>query len=143
MADPKLDVYLSAPVRNCGTGTWTFYLARKIRSRTGETLGLVLTGIESRFFQDFFKAVNIGDESAISLFRSDGILLAREPVREELIGKSFSHQTVFREIIGHGNEAGAVVATSPRLADSWKSQMRIVAPRRTQGLPAGGQRHRH
>ena len=135
MADPKLDVYLSAPVRNRGTGTWTFYLARKIRSRTGETLGLVLTGIESRFFQDFFKAVNIGDESAISLFRSDGILLAREPAREELIGKSFSHQTVFREIIGHGNEAGALVATSPRLADSWKSQMRIVAPRRLKDYP--------
>ena len=34
MADPKLDVYLNTPVQNCGTGAWTFYLARKIRSRT-------------------------------------------------------------------------------------------------------------
>lgn len=135
MADPKLDVFLSAPVQNRGTGAWTFYLARKIRSRSGETLGLVLTGIESRFFQDFFKAVSIGDESAISLFRSDGILLARYPEREELLGKSFQNQTVFREIISHGDASGAVVTSSPRLADSWKNQTRIVAPRSLKDYP--------
>ncbi|MFO1161071.1 MAG: ATP-binding protein [Reyranellaceae bacterium] len=135
MADPKLDVYLSAPVKNRGTGTWTFYLARKIKSRTGETLGLVLAGIESSYFQELFTAVNIGDESAVSLFRSDGILLARFPTREELIGKSFAEQPVFRDIISRGNQAGAVVTSSPRLADSWLSQMRIVAPRLTKDYP--------
>ena len=36
LADPKLEVFLSAPVKNRGTGTWTFYLARKIRSRSGD-----------------------------------------------------------------------------------------------------------
>lgn len=135
MADPKLDVFLSVPVKNRGTGTWTFYLARKIKSRTGEVLGLVLTGIESSFFQDFFKAVSIGDESAISLFRSDGILLARYPTRDELIGKSFRDQAVFRDIISRGSEGGAVVTTGPRLADKDSSQMRIVAPRALKDYP--------
>ena len=135
MADPRLDVFLSAPVKNRGTGTWTFYLARKIRSRTGEVLGLVLTGIESSFFQDFFKAVNISEESAISLFRSDGVLLARYPTREDLIGKSFREQAVFRDIIGRGNEAGAIVTSGPRLADNSASQMRIVAPRTLKDYP--------
>ncbi|KAF0097122.1 MAG: Signal transduction histidine kinase [Rhodospirillaceae bacterium] len=135
MADPRLDVFLSAPVKNRGTGTWTFYLARKIRSRTGEVLGLVLTGIESSFFEDFFKAVNISEESAISLFRSDGILLARYPTREDLIGKSFREQAVFRDIIGRGNEAGAIVTSGPRLADNSTSQMRIVAPRTLKDYP--------
>jgi signal transduction histidine kinase/DNA-binding response OmpR family regulator len=135
MADPALDVFLSEPVRNRGTGTWTFYLARKIRSRSGETLGLVLAGLESTFFQDFFRAVNIGEESAISLFRSDGILLARFPVRDNLIGKSFRDQAVFRDIISRGSEAGAVVTTSPRLADSWTSQMRMVSPRALKEYP--------
>ncbi len=135
MADPSLDVILSTPVRNRGTGTWTFYLARKIRSRGGETLGLVLTGIESSFFENFFKAVNIGEESAISLFRRDGILLARYPDRDTLIGQSFSDQPVFRDIIGRGVEAGAVTTTSPRLADRGSPQMRIVAPRVLKDYP--------
>ena len=135
MADPALDVILSAPVKNRGTGTWTFYLARKIRSRDGRMLGLVLTGIESGFFERFFKAVNIGEDSAISLFRADGILLARYPVRDALIGTSFADQTVFRDIISKGNAAGAVVTTTPRLADSGAAQTRIVAPRALKDYP--------
>lgn len=134
MADPALEVFLSAPVRNRGTGTWTFYLSRKIKSRSGVTLGLVLTGLESKFFQEFFKAVNISEDSAISLFRSDGILLARYPEREGLIGKSFSQQPVFRDIISLGNEAGAVVTKTPRLADGM-TEMRIVAPRSLKDYP--------
>ena len=135
MADPTLDVFLSVPVKNRGTGTWTFYLARKIKNDAGAMIGLVLTGIESSFFQDFYKAVNISEDSAISLFRSDGILLARYPERPELIGTSFKDQAVFRDIISKGNEAGAVVTESPRLADSATTQMRIVAPRTLKDYP--------
>ncbi|MCA0303076.1 MAG: response regulator [Proteobacteria bacterium] len=135
MADPTLDVILSAPVKNRGTGTWTFYLARKIRGRNGQMLGLVLTGIESGFFENFFKAVNIGEESAISLFRRDGILLARYPSRDALIGQSFAQQSVFRDIINRGSTAGAVATTTPRLADSGSLQMRIVAPRVLKDYP--------
>lgn len=135
MADPHVEVFLSAPVKNRGTGSWTFYLARKIKNRSGAPIGLVLTGIESGFFKDFFKAVNISDESAISLFRSDGILLARYPERDALIGSSFKDQAVFRDIIGRGNEFGAIVTSSPRLADSGGSDMRIVAPRALKDYP--------
>jgi signal transduction histidine kinase len=135
LSDPGLDVILSVPVKNRGTGTWTFYLARKIKSRSGRTLGVVLTGIESKFFEEFFQAVNIGEASAISLFRADGILLARFPERQSLIGTSFRDQAVFRDIIGSGKNAGAVVTSSPRLADSWLNQLRIVAPRRIGGYP--------
>ena len=135
MSDPTLGVFLSVPVKNRGTGTWTFYLARKIKNSKGATIGLTLTGIESSFFQDFYKAVNISNESAISLFRSDGILLARFPERPDLIGTSFQNQAVFRDIISQGNAAGAVVTTSPRLADSATTQMRIVAPRTLKDYP--------
>ena len=135
MADPALGVFLSVPVKNRGTGTWTFYLARKITNNAGSTIGLVLTGIESSFFQDFYKAVNISSDSAISLFRTDGILLARYPEQPDLIGTSFRDQPVFRDIISQGNEAGAMVTTSPRLADSANRQMRIVAPRTLKDYP--------
>ncbi len=135
MADPQLDVFLSVPVKNRGTGTWTFYLARKIKSRSGKTLGLVLTGVESSFFEDFFQAVNISAESAISLFRLDGVLLARYPQRESLLGTSFRNQAVFRDIILPGKTSGATVTSGPRLADSWQDQFRIVAPRQIDGYP--------
>jgi signal transduction histidine kinase/DNA-binding response OmpR family regulator len=133
--DPSLEVFLSAPVKNRGTGSWTFYLARKIKNPSGLPIGLVLAGIESSFFTDFFKAVSIGDESAISLFLRNGTLLARYPQRDALIGTSFKDQAVFREIVDRGGKAGAVATSSPRLADDWSSDMRIVAPRVLEDYP--------
>lgn len=76
LADPDLDVYLSKPVQNRGNGTWTFYLARKIRSPSGDMIGLVLTGLHSRYFADFYGSTGL-DLQRISLLRYDGSLLSR------------------------------------------------------------------
>jgi hypothetical protein len=46
--DPKLNSYISAPVRNRGTGTWTIYLARRLNGPNGEFIGLILGAIEMR-----------------------------------------------------------------------------------------------
>lgn len=81
--DPGLNVFLSRPVQNRGTGTWTFYLARKIKSPTGETLGLILTGLHAQFFSDFYQSIGLGVDR-VSLFRSDGALLARQGRDAEL-----------------------------------------------------------
>jgi len=41
LADPALELFISSPVQNKGTGTWTFYLTRKILNPSGEMIGLV------------------------------------------------------------------------------------------------------
>ena len=76
MDDPKLDVFLSQPVQNRGTGTRDFYFTRKIKSPTGETLGLILIGLDVRFFADFYASLGM-QFSNITLFRTDGTLLAQ------------------------------------------------------------------
>lgn len=134
MADPALDVFLSIPVRNRGNGRWTFYLARKIQSQDGKTLGLVLTGIESAFFQDFYKAVSSQENGDISLFRGDGTLLARYPEKEGFLGKSFKDATTFKKILDKQN-VGAVVTDSPRQTDAEDRRLRIVAARKINDYP--------
>ena len=133
-ADPGLGTFLSVPVRNRGTGRWTFYLSRKIVNHAGATIGLVLTGLEVQFFKDFYEASSIGISSAVSLFRRDGILLARFPAREELIGTSFGEAPAFRNILD-GADAGTVVVASPRQADHGTSEPRIVAARFVKDYP--------
>ena len=128
-------IYLSTPVQNRGTGTWTFYLARQIRSRDGAPIGVAIVGIASDFFASFFKAVNIGEGSAISLFRADGILLARDPLPGDIIGKSFKDQPVFREALVSPTPGLAVVTRATRLAQASSGELRIVAPRRVAGYP--------
>ncbi|CAA7627690.1 Signal transduction histidine kinase [Candidatus Terasakiella magnetica] len=134
MADPALSVFLSVPVKNRGTGRWTFYLARKIKTASGETVGVVLTGIETAFFQDFYKAVTFSDHGAISLFRADGALLARFPEKEEYLGRSFQDAPAFK-LLRSGLTSGAAVTSEARLVDASDSRFRIVAPRQVSQYP--------
>ena len=133
-SDDKLDVFLSVPVRNRGTGTWTFYLARKIRAPDGSMLGALLTGLHSFYFSDYFERVALANGSAVSLFRQDGVLMARYPEREGLIGASFADQPAFRDVILKGLDE-SIITEASRLAEKGSSSRRIVSPVAVPGYP--------
>jgi diguanylate cyclase (GGDEF)-like protein len=90
--------FISMPVLNRGTGTWTIYLARRVSSRDGQFLGLILAGVELEYFDEFFRAVAPSPTHVISLFRDDGILLARFPHSPSAIGQSSAGHTLFQEL---------------------------------------------
>jgi diguanylate cyclase (GGDEF)-like protein/PAS domain S-box-containing protein len=89
VSDPQLTSFVSEPVRNRATGTWTFFVIRKLSARNGEFLGLVHGAIELEYFEKFFSSIVLGEQSSISLFRRDGTLLVRYPHIESAIGASF------------------------------------------------------
>ena len=135
-----LALFISAPVQNRGNGKWTFYLSQAIRSPQGEIIGLVLAGLSVDSFVDTLKTLSSNPETeqeneAISLFRSDGILLARYPWREDAIGKSFINQNSFR-ILSNDPKGHVEVVDGFRLADPDTSSARLVSPRPVAGMPA-------
>lgn len=134
LADEALDVFLSVPVRNRGTGTWTFYLARKIRAPDGRMLGVLLTGLHTAYFSDYFERVALAGGSALSLFRKDGVLMSRYPQREDLIGTSFADQPAFKNVILRGLDE-SILTDSSRLAEKGSSAPRIVSPVAVPGYP--------
>jgi signal transduction histidine kinase len=77
--DPSLRTYLSAPLQNRVTGSWTIFLARRINGTQGEFLGLVIGAIRLAYFEDFYGAVLPGKGGAISIMRRDGVMLGRYP----------------------------------------------------------------
>ena len=133
-ADPDLTMFLSVPVRNRGTGRWTFYLSRKIKDPHGATIGLVLTGIESSFFEGFYQAVAMGGDSTISLFRRDGSLLARYPHNDEMIGKSFAAGLTFRQLL-NGNDAGELTTEESQPSQPGRTGLRVMAARMVTEYP--------
>lgn len=89
---PSAKAYVSAPVRNRGNSTWTIFLARRIDGPDGTFIGLVLGAIALESFEDFYRSIDLGPGSAISLWRRDGVLLARHPRLKgpaETIGRPF------------------------------------------------------
>jgi len=81
-----LRTFVSDPVQNRGTGTWTIYLARRLTGPNGDFMGLVLGAITVEHFEKFFRSIALQEGSAIALVRNDGMLLARYP-RSNQVGK--------------------------------------------------------
>lgn len=83
MAEDEPTFSLGKAVRNRGTGDWTFYLAKDVRSSAGVKLGVVITGAGVPYFATQFRRMlrrHKGDErrsgDAAFLLRNDGVLLA-------------------------------------------------------------------
>ncbi len=124
-ANPVIDRFVSVPVQNRGDGTWTVYLARRVRTANGQFGGLLLGAIELRYFEDLYKTVSLGDESAISLVREDGVLMARYP-RTDKIGVTFSEG---------GQRAARVPTGTVREPSPVDGQLRIKSGRRLTNFP--------
>jgi diguanylate cyclase (GGDEF)-like protein/PAS domain S-box-containing protein len=112
VADPQLNLLISEPVLNRGTGTWTIYMARRVTGQSGAFLGLVLGAMRMSYFEDFYSRAILGSEGSIALFRRDGLMLARYPQVAPSIGQSFAASKVFDALVNaeHGvvQQAGTI-----------------------------------
>ncbi|MGU3361652.1 EAL domain-containing protein [Methylobacterium sp. M6A4_1b] len=129
-SDPLLQRFVSEPVQNRGNGTWTLYIARKISAPDGTFLGLVLGAVELQYFAGLYGQIAPQPDYAISLFRTDGVLLVRHPYRENAIGRGYV--TTGAALIAQRNRAGGVTRTVSPI----DAQDRLVATRTLSNYPA-------
>ena len=80
---------VSAPVRSRATGAWTAYVARKVVTADGRFAGVVLGAVNLAYFEELYSRITAGPGFWVSLFRRDGMLMARYPHVEADIGRSF------------------------------------------------------
>ncbi len=137
LANDSLQVFVSAPVHNRSTGEWTFYLARKLRGTDGRTIGLALVGIECAYFQRFYASIDsAGTGVTVLLLRRDGLMLARQPPRDDFIGKDFSHGPIFKVLSRAGDDRPRTAFISgPRVVDPSDSGTRLVASTGSRSFP--------
>jgi hypothetical protein len=83
-SDPKLESFISEPVRNRGNGSWTIYLARRLNDPKGNFMGLVLGAMSLQYLENFFGMTSLGLDVTIALSREDGVLLVQFPRTEEI-----------------------------------------------------------
>ena len=127
VADPVVEVSISAPVRNRATGEWTFFVLRTIRARSGHRIGIAMAGINCSFFENFYRTTApAGIGSSIALFRRDGVMLARYPSEDSLMGKSYKDSTSYA-MVAKGGDRTTAIAKSSRLSDPLDSSMRLIA----------------
>jgi diguanylate cyclase (GGDEF)-like protein len=88
-SDASRGLVISEPIRNRATGTWVVQFARKITAAGGQFAGILMAAVELEQFENEFQRIVLGPHSSISLFREGGVLLARFPRIDSLIGRTF------------------------------------------------------
>ena len=127
-AHPNGGLHFSDPLRETD-GVWTVLMTRRINGPDGNLVGLVSGRLDTRYFEDFYKAVELQQGGAILLHLRDGTVLARYPHREDVIGASYANLPPFKDILAHA-QAGTVIMDSPL-----DGKARVLAIRALKAFP--------
>ena len=96
--NPDVGMYLSRPIESRGeNGGWVIAISRRISKPDGSFGGVVAGTLQLAYFQSLFANLSLGPEGVISVFRSEGTLIARQPSLPKEIGKDFSKTAVFQQ----------------------------------------------
>ena len=84
---------INAPLESRLTGRRTIILSKRISRQDGSFGGVLVAAIDSEYFKSFYNRLQLGSRGAISLIRSDGIVLIRWPLSN--IGADLSKTEMF------------------------------------------------
>jgi PAS domain S-box-containing protein len=107
-AKSSVATYVSSAFRRQDNGRWTIALSRRITRSDGGLRGVAVAFLDLDYVSRVYGSVDLGAGSEISLFHADGHLLARFPDSQREIGRSFSEQPVYRQLLS-GNETDTIV----------------------------------
>ncbi|HUA56722.1 MAG TPA: response regulator, partial [Candidatus Sulfotelmatobacter sp.] len=102
---------IGEPLRG-SDGRWEIPMARPMLDADGAVVGIAVAAVDPSYFEDFYKAVDLAPDGAILLHRRDGLVLARYPRDDRIIGTSYAELPPFKDVLAHAI-AGTVRMDSP------------------------------
>jgi diguanylate cyclase (GGDEF)-like protein len=99
-------------VRGRIAGGWATIIGHKLTGPKGEFIGVVTRTIRPATFEKYFASVALGEGAAISMYRRDGILLARYPHIERMMGSNVRASDIYFYISSPSGR-GTIRLTSP------------------------------
>jgi diguanylate cyclase (GGDEF)-like protein/PAS domain S-box-containing protein len=100
--DPRSASVLSEPVRGYISGNIYTVVAHRLRGEDGMFLGVMTRRIDPATYEKFFASVALGTGATISMFHSDGTMLARYPQDKALIGQNFAKAPLLQRVRDRG-----------------------------------------
>nr|WP_315480070.1 PAS domain S-box protein [uncultured Rhodoferax sp.] len=112
-AAPNTPFLVSPPVKSRLDGLWLIPAARPLVGPDGAFAGTIAASVNPLFFDKLWRSIDLGDNGSITLFRRDGVMLARSPFHEPGMGKNFGSTAVFTDHLpkspsGHLQNVSAV-----------------------------------
>jgi len=122
MQDPSRSPFIGAPVQIRSTGAWAILFARAFVGPDGRLIGIVDTIFELNGFERLFARLAVSGDASFSLFRGDGVLLARHPRVDADIGRNYGANRDFHSLAASVDRE---VLVRESLIDG---QPRLIAP---------------
>ena len=101
-SDPQSGTILTEAVRSLINSHLNTVIAHRLRGEDGIFLGVMTRRIDPVNYEKFFASVALGTSATISMFHTDGTMLARYPHVDELIGQKFSSAPLIQRVLGQG-----------------------------------------
>ncbi|MBV9628239.1 MAG: EAL domain-containing protein [Xanthobacteraceae bacterium] len=77
------NLYIAGPVLSLVSDISTIYWSRRIESRDGEFLGIIVAGSEVSYFRHIYDSIQSFPGLAFTLLRDDGTFLVRHPIGKD------------------------------------------------------------
>lgn len=107
-------LYISAPTRTVLTERRFIAASRPIFLPGGIFAGLAVAYVEPEYFTDIYRSLDLGLRGSMSLYRADGVLLARNSAdMAGMIGMSFARDPGFQPSDGQGDREQISWITGP------------------------------
>lgn len=87
-------LFISEPVLGRSSGKWSIQMTRRINNPDGSFGGVVVVSLDPSYFGEFYKQVDLGGQSIISLIGRDGIMRAHGLEQLENIGMDVSNSSL-------------------------------------------------
>jgi signal transduction histidine kinase len=126
--DGRSETYIGPVVKGRITHKHSFTISRRIEGPDGRFLGIVLAALDTEGFTNFLRTLDIGEDSAVTIFRTDAALILRQPMQDKYLGQNFKHLKLFSLSLDK-TPAGSIESARIDGTD------RLIAYRKVEGLP--------
>lgn len=94
---PATGFHVSAPARSRTGGNWLLAASRPLRDGAGKLTGVIVAAIEPSYFDQLWNEIHLSAGGAISLFRTDSVLMMRSPRNDAAMGQAFPQLSLFQK----------------------------------------------
>ncbi|WP_276487076.1 sensor domain-containing diguanylate cyclase [Ectopseudomonas mendocina] len=94
--NPSPETFIGPTIRSRLNGDWIFTVSRRLNDADGSFSGVVAITLSVEQYLQLFGSLDLGRQGVMSLSTSDGILLFRQPFREQDVGLDWSSSPIFQ-----------------------------------------------
>jgi diguanylate cyclase (GGDEF)-like protein/PAS domain S-box-containing protein len=110
--NPQSPSIQTEAVRSLLSSNLNTVIAHRLTGEDGIFLGVMTRRINPSNYEKFFASVAIGTDAAVSMFHTDGTLMARYPRSDHLVGQKFRSAPLLQRVLSRGGQQTLRV-TSP------------------------------